>query len=61
MFCVRVDGGPAERPALATACEYRNRFKYCERPMLGKGAYCIEVLCCGEQASTDRSGGLRET
>lgn len=57
VFRVRVDGGPAERPALGTICEDSARFGFWERPLAGldpKRTYTIEVLCRAETQGADR-------
>jgi predicted amidohydrolase len=57
VFRVRVDGGPAERAALATVCEDSARFGYWEHPLTGldpKRTYTVEVLCRAENAGSDR-------
>ena len=56
VFRVRVDGGPADRPSLATLCEDPARFGYWSCDLSGLDAkrdYVVEVLCRPEQVRSD--------
>ncbi len=58
VFRVRVDGGPAERQALATVCESTSLFGYWERSLTGLESdrtYTVEVLCRPEGFDASRA------
>ena len=57
VFRVRVDGGPADRPALATVCEDSAGFGYWEQGISGlepRRRYTVEVLCRAQASGCDR-------
>jgi hypothetical protein len=57
VYRVRVEGGPADRQALATLCEGSAGFGCWERQLEGldpKRQYLLEVLCRSEGSGSDR-------